>query len=105
MVVVIDINAALFGRFNPPTTFDHTFVPRLIRSVDIVHAIAKVGSEPALTMQLGIQFMLAIWTRPTQDNLSLFLLHSAIPPAPSVNYVIDHAADSGTLSPGVAPDP
>src|SRR4030088_1247315 len=80
MVAVLDINTALFGRCNPSVTFDHTLVPRLVGSVDIVHAIAKVGSEPTLTTQLSIQFMLAIWTRPTQDNLSLFLLHFPILP-------------------------
>src|ERR1700730_7504058 len=79
MVVVLEINTALFGRRYPPAAFGQTLVPRLVRSMDIVHAIAKVGSEPALTTQLSIQFMPAIWTRPARYDLTPF--HAAILPS------------------------
>src|SRR6266404_8828938 len=92
MVVVVEIHAALFGGGNPPVTFDHTLVPRLVGSVDIVHAVAKIGGEPTLTTELSIQFVPAVWTRPTRKNLSLFLLHSRIlSPGASYGITLDSA--------------
>jgi hypothetical protein len=98
MVVVVEIHAALFGGCNPPVTFHHAFVPRLVGSVDVVHPIAKAGGEPALTTELSIQFMPAIWTRPTRHNLSLFLFHSRILSPLSGNCIASHLSRGIPLS-------